>query len=56
VLGGKPHWNRLLLAYTIHGDTVITHKVFDVIPIKNGITWVTMVSAYSGCGGFNAEP
>ncbi|XP_047093896.1 pentatricopeptide repeat-containing protein At1g31790-like [Lolium rigidum] len=45
-----PLANRLLLTYASCGDTVAARKVFDEMPIKNGITWATMVSAYSdGC-------
>ncbi|CAM0873044.1 unnamed protein product [Alopecurus aequalis] len=31
--------NRLLLAYVSCGDTVAGRKVFDEMPVKNGITW-----------------
>ncbi|KAM0856487.1 hypothetical protein ACQ4PT_049098 [Festuca glaucescens] len=42
--------NRLLLTYASCGDTVSARKVFDEMSVKNGITWATMVSAYSdGC-------
>ncbi|KAG8081092.1 hypothetical protein GUJ93_ZPchr0007g5292 [Zizania palustris] len=42
--------NRLVLAYAACGDTGAARQVFDEMPVKNGITWATMVSAYSdGC-------
>ncbi|KAF7069024.1 hypothetical protein CFC21_074705 [Triticum aestivum] len=45
-----PLANRLLLAYAACGDMAAARKVFDEIPVKDGITWATMVSAYSdGC-------
>ncbi|XP_048547825.1 pentatricopeptide repeat-containing protein At1g31790-like [Triticum urartu] len=45
-----PLANRLLLAYATCGDMAAARKVFDEIPVKDGITWATMVSAYSdGC-------
>ncbi|KAI4966002.1 hypothetical protein ZWY2020_047257 [Hordeum vulgare] len=45
-----PLANRLLLAFATCGDMVAARKVFDEIPVKDGITWATMVSAYSdGC-------
>ncbi|CAM0873043.1 unnamed protein product [Alopecurus aequalis] len=46
--------NRLLLAYVSCGDTVAGRKVFDEMPVKNGITWVTMISTYSD-GHFHKE-
>uniref|UniRef100_A0ACD5W2V4 Uncharacterized protein n=1 Tax=Avena sativa TaxID=4498 RepID=A0ACD5W2V4_AVESA len=42
-----PLANRLLLAYASCGSTVAARKVFDEMAAKNGITWATMVSAYS---------
>lgn len=46
----QPLANRLLLTYASCGDTVAARRVFDEMPAKNGITWATMVSAYSdGC-------
>ncbi|XP_040382088.1 pentatricopeptide repeat-containing protein At4g18520, chloroplastic [Oryza brachyantha] len=45
-----PLANRLVLAYAACGDTGTARQVFDEMPVKNGITWATMVSAYSdGC-------
>ena len=49
-----PLANRLLLAYASCGDTAAGRKVFDEMPVKNGITWATMVSAYSD-GYFHNE-
>jgi hypothetical protein len=45
----------LLLSYTSHGDSMIASKVFDAIPVKNGITWVTMVSPESDHASFHAK-
>ncbi|XP_071682255.1 pentatricopeptide repeat-containing protein At1g31790 [Lolium perenne] len=42
-----PLANRLLLTYASRGDTAAARKVFDEMPVKNGIAWATMVSAYS---------
>ncbi|KAF0909023.1 hypothetical protein E2562_030561 [Oryza meyeriana var. granulata] len=45
-----PLANRLVLAYAACGDIRTARQVFDEMPFKNGITWGTMVSAYSdGC-------
>uniref|UniRef100_A0ACD5W120 Uncharacterized protein n=1 Tax=Avena sativa TaxID=4498 RepID=A0ACD5W120_AVESA len=45
-----PLANRLLLAYARCGGTVEARNMFDEMSAKNGITWATMVSAYSdGC-------
>uniref|UniRef100_A0A0E0Q648 Pentacotripeptide-repeat region of PRORP domain-containing protein n=1 Tax=Oryza rufipogon TaxID=4529 RepID=A0A0E0Q648_ORYRU len=45
-----PLANRLVLAYAACGDIGAARQVFDEMPVKNGITWATMVSAYSdGC-------
>uniref|UniRef100_A0A0D9WX78 Pentacotripeptide-repeat region of PRORP domain-containing protein n=1 Tax=Leersia perrieri TaxID=77586 RepID=A0A0D9WX78_9ORYZ len=45
-----PLANRLVLAYAVCSDIGAARQVFDEMPVKNGITWATMVSAYSdGC-------
>jgi pentatricopeptide repeat protein len=49
-----PLANRVLLAYASCSDTVAARKVFDEMSVKNGITWATMVSAYSD-GYFHIE-
>lgn len=40
----------MISGYVDNGDLASTRKIFDVMPQKNSVSWITLIGGYSKCG------